>query len=124
MIRLVYRKLTIPRGDSGSFTIPLLENISPANAIAVLSIFDANNRIFQKEYSINNKIIECSFESEETNTFPIGSYNWDIKIYTNPQYNSKGLLINGDEVHSYYAAFELPRCEIVPFSLKEKRVIK
>lgn len=58
-------------------------------------------------------MIEIRFEHQDTKEFPLGLYNWDIKIYTNPQYNSEGLLIDGDEVHSYYAAFSLPECEIV-----------
>lgn len=40
MIRLIQRRLIIPRGDTGSFTIPMLENVSKANTIAIFSIFN------------------------------------------------------------------------------------
>jgi len=43
---------------------------------------------------------------------PLGRYYWDIKIYVNPVHDDTGLLVDGDEVHSYYAGYKLPECEI------------
>ena len=80
--------------------------------VAVFSIFNEYKRIWQHEYPVIDNTITISFEHEDTKDFPIGSYYWDIKLYINPQYNEEGLLIDGDEVHSYYAGFSLPQCEI------------
>ena len=120
MIRLIQRRLVIPRGDTGFFTVPLLENIMDANAVAVFSIFNENKRLYQQIQPIGGNVLTFSLEHDDTKDFPIGIYNWDIKIYTKPQYNSKNELINGDEVHSYYAAFELPKCEVVPYEINER----
>lgn len=120
MIRFVSRKLIIPVGDTGTFTIPLLANIPSENGVAVFSIFNLQKRIHQQEQHIKGDTITFRLEHDQTKDFPVGTYNWDVKIYTNPQYNEKGLLINGDQVNSYYAAFELPKCEVVPFSQKER----
>lgn len=57
-------------------------------------------------------MITINFTHNDTKNLPIGLYNWDIKIYTNPQRDDSGLLIDGDEVDSYYAGFKLPECEI------------
>ena len=115
MIRLVQRRLIIPRGDTGSFSVPaLIDEVPGANMIAVFSIFNDQRRLFQKEFAVSGGMVEISFAHEDTEDLPLGKYNWDIKIYVNPVYDETGLLIDGDEVHSYYAGFKLPECEIAP----------
>lgn len=113
MIRLVQRRLLIPRGDTGSFSIPaLIDAVPNTTMIAVFSIFNEQKRIWTHEYPIENGMVTIRFENQDTKDFPLGEFYWDIKIYVNPRYNSEGLLIDGDEVHSYYAGFKLPECEI------------
>ena len=113
MIRIVQRRLIIPRGDTGSFSVPaLIDAIPDTTLIAVFSIFNERERIFTKEYEVKDGMVNIEFAHEDTENLPVGVYKWDIKIYVNPQYDDSGLLINGDEVHSYYAGFKLPECEI------------
>ena len=113
MIRLIQRRLIIPRGDTGDFTVPVLDQARGANCIAVFSIFDLQNGnvILQKEIEVSGDTIKVGFEHDETTNLPLGRYVWDIKIYINPE-RKNNKLINGDEVHSYYAGFEYPICEI------------
>lgn len=118
MIRLAQRRLIIPRGDTGQFSIPALNQ--EANAIAVFSIFNERERIWTHEYAIENGMITIRFEHEDTRDLPLGKYFWDIKIYVNPRYNENGLLIDGDEVDSYYAGFQLPECEITLAPFQER----
>ena len=114
MIRLVQRHLIIPRGDTGSFSVPALSNInSEGEKIGVLSIFNSEKRIFQQEAEVVDGVITFTFAHEDTKELPLGSYGWDIKLYVNPEHDESGLLINGDEVHSYYAGYKLPICDIV-----------
>jgi hypothetical protein len=49
MIRLIQRRLIIPRGDTGSFTIPTLGDVSNGD-VAVFSIYDAltHKTVFEK----------------------------------------------------------------------------
>ena len=113
MIRLAQRRLIIPRGDTGQFSVPaLIDAVPDATVIAVFSIFNEQKRIWTHEYEVENGMVTIKFEHEDTKNLPIGRYYWDIKIYINPQYDDSGLLIDGDEVHSYYAGFKLPECEI------------
>ena len=113
MIRLIQRRLIIPRGDTGSFTIRTLGTVGEGD-IAVFSIYDPmiHSTVFEKEVSATNETITISFEHEDTVKLECKKYLWDIKIYKNPQRDEDGLLINGDEINSYYAAFSLPVCEI------------
>ena len=43
MIRLIKRRLIIPRGDTGSFTIPTLTTVEQGD-VAVFSVFDPLTR--------------------------------------------------------------------------------
>ena len=122
MIRLAQRRLIIPRGDTGQFSVPaLIDAIPGAEMIAVFSIFNEQERIWTHEYEVENGMVTIKFEHDDTRNLPVGKYFWDIKIYVNPEHdNETGLLINGDEVHSYYAGFKLPECEITLAPFEER----
>ena len=113
MIRLIQRRLIIPRGDTGSFTIPTQGTVGNGD-IAVFSIYDPmiQKTVFEKQVSATAETLEIPFTHEDTVGIAPKKYLWDIKIYKNPQYDEEGLLIGGDEINSYYAAFSLPICEI------------
>lgn len=112
MIRLIQKKLIIPRGDTGSFSIPALAAASNADA-AVFTIFDCmtHSRLFQKKINISGDTLTFEFTHEETVNWKPGKYVWDIKFYKNPT-EADGEVIDGDEVDSYYAGYQLPECEI------------
>lgn len=113
MIRLVQRRLIIPRGDTGSFTIPVLDSIDTTIEVAIFSIFDplTRKKIFSKQIEPENQVLNIFFTHDETIKLPAGKYVWDIKFYKNPTIED-GEVIDGEEVHSYYAGFSLPICEI------------
>lgn len=112
MIRLIQRKLIIPRGDTGSFSIPTIAAASQAD-VAVFTIFDCLTRTkaFQKTAVPQDSILMIEFTHNDTVNLAPGRYVWDIKFYKNPVY-SDGELVNGEEIDSYYAGYSLPGCEI------------
>lgn len=112
MIRLIQRKLIIPRGDTGSFSIPTIAAASQAD-VAVFTIFDCLTRTkaFQKTVVPQDSILTIEFTHNDTVNLAPGRYVWDIKFYKNPIY-SDGELVNGEEIDSYYAGYSLPGCEI------------
>lgn len=117
MIRLIQRRLIIPRGDTGSFTVPTLGTVGDGD-IAVFSIYDTltHTTVFEKEITATSDTLTFEFSHEDTVNLKPKKYVWDIKIYKNPQYetddNEETKLVGGDEINSYYAAFSLPICEI------------
>lgn len=113
MIRLISRRLIIPRGDTGELTVPLLESNSVSPKVAIFSILDLQTStiIYQQEAVIEGDQVKVIFKQEDTKSLPLGQYVWDIKIYTNPEYKDNKL-INGEAVDSYYAGFTYPVCEI------------
>lgn len=112
MIRMIQRRLIIPRGDTGSFSIPYLKAINPGD-VAVFTIFDikTKTKLYQKLIAAEGDILNIAFTHGDTVNLKPGKYLWDIKFYTNPQIIDDEL-VNGDEVDSYYAGFSLPECEI------------
>ena len=113
MIRLIQRRLIIPRGDTGTFSIPSLTSVKEGD-IAVFSIYDSltKNTVFEKYFPATQGTLEISLSHEDTVNLVPKKYLWDIKIYTDPVYDEDGILTNGTKINSYYAAFSLPICEI------------
>lgn len=114
MIRLVQRKLIIPRGDTGTFSVPVLSSYNSGDK-AVFSIIDprTHRRVYSQLMDVTNSVISVRFEHGDTVNLPVGKYLWDIKFYQDPIID-EGQIIGGREVDSYYAAFTLPECEVRP----------
>lgn len=125
MIRVIQRRLIIPRGDTGTFTLPLLPGTEQGD-IAVFSIYDPLKKevIYQRQYPITEEELNIPFEHEDTLEIePSNRYEWDVKIYKTPVYadsadtsDPKTIPINGTSIDSYYSAFSLPICEIREFA--------
>ena len=124
MIRMIQRRLIIPRGDTGSFSIPLLTTIA-AGDIAVFSIYDQLTHKTVKNIKVDldgtEEVLTIPFEQSDTVDLQPRKYLWDIRIYNSPIYPTdqqdqiiepRGLPIDAAEINSYYAAFSLPICEI------------
>ena len=118
MIRLIQRRLIIPRGDTGSFSIPTIGTVSEGD-IAIFGIFDplTHSTLVMKKIAATKQILTISLNSEDTINLEPRKYNWDIIIYKGPQYDEDGELISATEVNSYYSAFKLPICEITEVAL-------
>ena len=111
MIRVIQRRLIIPCGDTGTFTLPLLPTAKQGDT-AKFSIYDPLTRttLLQKEVTIDGDTIDFEFESTDTNEIePSDRYQWDVRIYhTAANEDDKA------QIDSYYSAFGLPPCEIRP----------
>lgn len=115
MIRLVGRRLIIPQGDTGTFTIPTQGTVSQGD-VAVFSIFDLLTQEVKLEKEINAtaETLTFNFTSEDTlNIEPDdrgNRYVWDITIKRSPVQENN--TITYGTIDSYYAAFGLPACVI------------
>lgn len=112
MIRLIQRRLIIPRGDTGTFSVPVLSSYNSGDA-AVFSIIDpkTQRRIYNKLMYVTDSVISVRFEHGDTVNLPVGKFLWDIKFYQDPIID-EGQVVGGKEVDSYYAAFTMPECEV------------
>lgn len=112
MIRVLQRKLIIPRGDTGTFSVPALA-VGNSSDVAVFTIFDdvTKTRLLQKVVAAENEQITITFTHNDTVNLKPGSYLWDIRFYNNPVF-AEGKIIDGEEINSYYAGYTLPTCEV------------
>ena len=107
MIRLIQRRLIIPQGDTGTFTIPTQGTVQTGDK-AIFAIFDnlTHKNVLEKEIDATAETLEFNFTSEDTiNLEPDDRgyrYSWDITLIRE----------NGASIDSYYAAFGLPPCVI------------
>lgn len=119
MIRLIGRKLIIPQGDTGTFTIPTQGEVSNGDK-AIFAIYDTltHTTVREKEINITDSVETLTFNFLTEDTLNIepddrGSrYVWDIVIKRAAKYDANENLISGPSVDSYYAAFTLPPCVI------------
>ena len=116
MIRLIQRRLIIPQGDTGTFTIPIQGSMEQDD-IAILAIYDplTQKTLLNLEGTVvENNLLTFNFNRECTLKIePSNRYLWDIVIYRNAEYDRENQqIIYADSVDSYYAAFKLPTCEI------------
>lgn len=105
MIRLIQRRLIIPQGDTGTFTIPM-QGTMEENDEAIISIYDnlTHTVVLEKQMTKGEGTLSYTFASVDT----IGiepddrgnRYVWDITLK------------RANSVDSYYAAFSLPPCII------------
>lgn len=84
MIRMIQRRLIIPRGDTGSFTLPSLAS-AKEGSLAIFSIYDPLKKVtvLEKRLPINNNILTINFNHSDTINLEPKKYLWDVKIYTN-----------------------------------------
>ena len=115
MIRMIQRRLIIPRGDTGSFSLPLNQSVA-AGAIALFAIYDPLTRktLFSKEIALTDgaESFQIPIAHEDTANLAPANYLWDVTIYNPPIRDEENTLIGGTEVNSYFAPFKLPTCVI------------
>lgn len=119
MIRVIQRRLIIPRGDTGTFTLPLLPGTEQGD-VAVFYIYDPLTREVLKSISQTVEGNELNFNFTRADTIeiePSDRYQWDVKIFHGPsKYDDDGIPIDGASINSYYSAFSLPTCEVREFA--------
>lgn len=113
MIRVILRRIIIPRGDTGTFTIPTLTYVQEGD-VAVFSVYDklTHTTVLEKIIEATEGTIIVPFEHKDTVNIVPGKYLWDMKIYNRPEYDEDGILIGGKCINSYYSGFSLPVFEV------------
>ena len=107
MIRLIGRRLIIPQGDTGTFTIPTQGPVVNGDK-AIFSIFDnlTQTTVLEKKIDATAETLTFNFASEDTSSIEPDDrgyrYSWDITLVRD----------SGATIDSYYAAFGLPSCVI------------
>ena len=112
--------ITLPRGDTMTFTLTL-ENVSfPEGSVAVFAVRNGNETVLSKIFPIDedNEIV-VRVANSDTRDLPLGRYRWDVRLITNPEYDENNHIRaedEGDDVISLFSG-DMPK-----FILKEVAV--
>lgn len=109
MIRICGSKIILPKGDTGSFTMPVKGVLTPGD-LALFSVYNSLTRetVIEKTFDASEAFVTIFIEHQDTINLEAGKYFWDLKIYKNPQYDEEENLTGAMEINSYYSAFHLP----------------
>lgn len=105
MVRILWNRIMINKGDTGEISIPKMFPCSPLD-MAVLTVYDKmyKTKIIEKVIYTDKEFLSFLFYSEDTRNLEPRTYYWDITIYRNPLIDEDGFPINGDSVDSYYGS--------------------
>ena len=71
--------------------------------------------VFHKVAPIVNNTATIQLTNADTRTLTRGDYRWDVRVVTDPEYDTDGNVIcadTTDEVHSLYSATGMPVFEV------------
>lgn len=122
MIRVRFRTIHIPQGDTGFIVIPNLVPYEEGSTVAILFVYDKEQRktVLKKEVPADDKDITFYFQKEDTENLIAKAYFWDVKIYKRPTYDENGEISGADQIDSVYNAFDLPEFIVEGIGTSEK----
>lgn len=99
--------ITLPRGDTGSFTVSESSgHVFTEDDRAVFTVRDNGGAaVIERYYALddvelgNGKFL-VSFINADTDELPVGTYTWDVRYVINPYYDAAGRIVSGDRVET------------------------
>lgn len=110
MIRTIGTRVILPKGDSGSFRLPVKSDYNSGNSIAVFSVYDKLTRktIIEKEFPVgDDSFVYINLSHKDSADIEVGKYWWDVKIYYLPKRDEDGKLIDAMQIDSIYATHRM-----------------
>ena len=109
-------RITCPRGDTGAlrFTFNGL-TLKPGDML-VFGLYNPTSKqtILRKQVEIVDGAAQLLFTNADTRDLPAGSYKYNLRIVTDPEYDDNGSVVcadNTDNVMSIYN--DLPKFELL-----------
>lgn len=93
--------ITLSRGDTMKLTFGSGKTDWGANDRAIVTIKNASGTVVLKEIHTikSDGTFDMSFQNSTTDTWPIGTYTYDVRYVMNPVYDTAGVnIIEGDAV--------------------------
>ena len=94
------KTITMHRGDTGEVTVKVTGHTFLSDDRALFTVKDpSGSKIIQRVYEMDDNEFTITFENSDTDYLAPGTYSWDVRYVTNPQYDpDSGEIINGDGV--------------------------
>ena len=90
------KEITLPKGDTLAFRVKLNGPEIPENTVGVLGICSVDRRgepketVFAKEFPVRENGVTVFLSNQDTRELAAGTYDWDLRLVTDPEYNEDG----------------------------------
>lgn len=110
------RAITLPCGDTMNLRLKLTEIQFDA---AVFAIYDAKagEDIFKKAVKVENGGAEIRLSNADTRELEPGSYNWNLRLVSDPAYGENGEVIADEDSDNVVTVFGPGKSDIPKFTL-------
>lgn len=110
-------RITCPRGDTGALRVTISGDISllPGDML-VFGLYDPKTKetLLRKQAAITEGAAMLRFTNADTREMAAGSYKYNLRIVTNPEYDADGNVICVDDSDNVLSVYnELPKFEIL-----------
>ena len=110
-------RIICPRGDTGAirFTFDGAIRLLPGDML-VFGLYSpsAKETILRKQVEIVDGTAHLVFANADTRDLPVGSYRYNLRIVTNPEYDADGLVICNDATDNVMSIYnELPKFDLL-----------
>lgn len=110
-------RITCPRGDTGAlrFTFSGEIHLLPGDML-VFGLYSPSTKetLLRKQVEIVNGVALLLFTNADTRDLPVGSYKYNLRIVTNPEYDAEGFVICTDATDNVMSIYnDLPKFELL-----------
>ena len=110
-------RITCPRGDTGAlrFTFSGAITLKPGDML-VFGLYSptAKETVLRKQVEIVNGSALLLFTNADTRDLPAGSYKYNLRVVTDPEYDENGLVACADTTDNVLSVYnELPKFELL-----------
>lgn len=110
-------RIICPRGDTGALNFLFSGAISlkPGDML-VFGLYSpsAKETVLRKQVEIVDGAALLLFTNADTRDLPVGSYRYNLRIVTNPEYDEDGLVICNDATDNVMSIYnELPKFDLL-----------
>lgn len=110
-------RITCPRGDTGAlrFSFSGAITLKPGDML-VFGLYSptAKETVLRKQVEIVDGSALLLFTNADTRDLPAGSYKYNLRVVTDPEYDENGLVICTDTTDNVLSVYnELPKFELL-----------
>ena len=110
-------RITCPRGDTGAirFSFSGAITLKPGDML-VFGLFNPSTKqtVLRKQVEIVDGIAFLTLTNADTRSLTVGSYRYNLRIVTDPEYDENGQVICNDATDNVLSIYnELPKFELL-----------
>lgn len=110
-------RITCPRGDTGAlnFTFSGAISLKPGDML-VFGLYNTSTKetVLRKQVEIVDGAAVLLFSNADTRDIPVGSYKYNLRVVTDPEYDEHGQVICSDATDNVLSVYnDLPKFELL-----------